>query len=251
MLLQQKCYCEGAFALAIHAGNLIDAQAQDSDPQKRREATLKLELLTPVIKAWSGEWCTKANDLAIQVLGGYGYTRDYPVEQYYRDNRLNPIHEGSNGIQGIDLLGRKAMMESGAALKLMLAEMHATATKAGLVAGLEDYASTLRETANSIADTTGVLAACMADGRVRLGLANASLYLTMVGHGLVAWVWLKQAMIAARAMPAASASDRDFYEGKLAACRFFFRYELPLAGQYARLLQSLDDTTLAMKPGQF
>ena len=251
MLLQQKCYCEGAFALAIHAGNLIDVQAQDSDPQKRREATLKLELLTPVIKAWSGEWCTKANDLAIQVLGGYGYTRDYPVEQHYRDNRLNPIHEGSNGIQGIDLLGRKAMMENGAALKLMLAEMHATATEAGLVAGLEHYASNLRETANAIADTTGVLAACMAEGRVRLGLANASLYLTMVGHGLVAWVWLKQAIIAAQAMPAASASDRDFYEGKLAACRFFFRYELPLAGQYAQLLQSLDDTTLAMQPGQF
>ncbi len=251
MLLQQKCYCEGAFALAIHAGNLIDVQAQDTDPQKRREAMLKLELLTPVIKAWSGEWCTKANDLAIQVLGGYGYTRDYPVEQFYRDNRLNPIHEGSNGIQGIDLLGRKAMMENGAALKLMLAEMQATASEAGLVAGLGTHASMLRETADAIAVTTGVLSACMADGRVRLGLANASLYLTMVGHGLIAWVWLKQAIIAARAMPAASASDRDFYAGKLAACQFFFRYELPLAGQTARLLQTLDDTTLAMQPAQF
>jgi len=251
MLLQQKCYCEGAFALAIHAGNLIDMQAQDDDPQKRREATLKLELLTPVIKAWSGEWCTKANDLAIQVLGGYGYTRDYPVEQNYRDNRLNPIHEGSNGIQGIDLLGRKAMMENGAALKLMLAEMHATAAEAGLVTGLESHASTLRETADMIADTTRVLSACIADGRVRLGLANASLYLTMVGHGLIAWVWLKQALVAARAMPTASAGDHDFYAGKLAACQFFFRYELPLAGQHARLLQSLDDTTLAMQPAQF
>ena len=251
MLLQQKCYCEGAFALAIYAGNLIDLQAQSADAQQRREAMLKLELLTPVIKAWAGEWCTKANDLAIQVLGGYGYTRDYPVEQYYRDNRLNPIHEGSNGIQGIDLLGRKALMDNGAALQAMLAELRATAVEAELIDGLAMFASALQQTASTIADTTRVLAACMADGRVRLGLANASLYLTLVGHGLVAWVWLKQAVIAARAIDAATAGDRDFYEGKLAACRFFFRYELPLVEQYAHLLQSLDDTTLAMKPEYF
>jgi butyryl-CoA dehydrogenase len=247
MLLQQKTYCEGAFALAIHCGNLIDAQANAAEPAQRRAATLKLDFLTPVIKAWSGEWCTKANDLAIQVLGGYGYTRDYPVEQYYRDNRLNPIHEGSNGIQGIDLLGRKALMEGGAALQSVLAELRATAEEAGAVAGLESVARALLRTADTIEKTTRVLSACMADGRVRLGLANASLYLTLVGHGLIAWVWLKQALVAARALEHASASDRDFYQGKLAACRYFFRYELPLVDAYANLLQKLDDTTLEMQ----
>ncbi len=142
-------------------------------------------------------------------------------------------------------------MENGAALKLMLAEMHATATEAGLVEGLRRLLQHCA-TQPTIAQTTGVLSACMADGRVRLGLANASLYLTMVGHGLIAWVWLKQALIAARALPdAAAPGDRGFYAGKLAACQYFFRYELPLAGQYARLLQSLDDTTLAMQPAQF
>ncbi|MFA6984701.1 MAG: acyl-CoA dehydrogenase [Arenimonas sp.] len=251
MLLQQKCYCEGAFALAIYAGNLVDTQAQDADVRARRDAMLKLELLTPVIKAWSGEWCTKANDLAIQVLGGYGYTRDYPVEQYFRDNRLNPIHEGSNGIQGIDLLGRKVLMENGAALQAMLAELRATAAEAAPLAGLVEFAAALQLTANTIHDTTRALTDCIADGRVRLGLANASLYLTLVGHGLIAWVWLKQAVIAARAIDAATAGDRDFYQGKLAACQYFFRYELPLANAHAQLLSNLDNTTLEFNPDYF
>ena len=251
MLLQQKCYCEGAFALAIHAGNLIDMQAQAADPQLRKLATLKLEFLTPVIKSWSGEWCTRANDLAIQVLGGYGYSRDYPVEQYYRDNRLNPIHEGSNGIQGIDLLGRKAMMDEGAALQAVLADVHATADEAESIAGLEEFSSALRQAARSIAETTRTLAACMAEGRVRISLANASLYLTLVGHGLIAWVWLKQAIVARRLLDATAASDADFYGGKLAACQFFFRYELPSVQHHAQLLQALDDTTLAITPDNF
>ena len=254
MLLQQKSYCEGAFALAIYAGNLIDVQAQATDPEERRAATLKLDLLTPVLKAWSAEWCTKANDLAIQVLGGYGYTRDYPVEQYYRDNRLNPIHEGSNGIQGIDLLGRKAMMEGGAALEAMLAEVRATAAEAQPIAGLGEFAASLQQVATDIEATTQSLAACMAGGQARLALANASHYLTAVGHGLVAWVWLRQAVLAAQALagPAVpSAADRDFYDGKLSACRYFFRYELPLAGHYLRLLLERDDTTLAARPECF
>jgi alkylation response protein AidB-like acyl-CoA dehydrogenase len=251
MLLQQKSYCEGAFALAIYAGNLIDAQGQSPDAAVRREAMLKLELLTPVLKAWTAEWCTKSNDMAIQVLGGYGYTRDYPVEQFYRDNRLNPIHEGSNGIQGIDLLGRKVMMENGAALTAMLAELRATAADAATLSGLERHAQALTNAADTIADTTRVLSACIASGQVRLGLANASLYLTMVGHGLIAWVWLRQALLSVRAIDGASATDRDFYEGKLAACRYFFHYELPLIEAHASLLKNLDDTTLAMKPEFF
>ena len=251
MLLQQKCWCEGAFALAVYAGNLIDAQGQSADSTVRSEAALKLELLTPVLKSWSAEWCTRANDLAIQVLGGYGYTREYPVEQYYRDNRLNPIHEGSNGIQAIDLLGRKAMMGSGAALQAMLGELRATATDASAVAGLQEFSGGLMKAVATIEETTQVLAARMAQGEVRLALANASLYLTLVGHAFVAWIWLKQAMTASRALEGSSAEDADFYQGKLAACRYFFRYELPMVQSNARLLQDLDDTTLAMRPNSF
>jgi butyryl-CoA dehydrogenase len=251
MLLQQKCYVEGAFALALYGGTLIDAQMASESADIRRSAALKLELLTPVIKAWSGEWCTKANDLAIQVLGGYGYTREYPVEQYWRDNRLNPIHEGANGIQAIDLLGRKAMMANGAALAAMLDELRATIADAETVPVLAEFAGALASTADTIEQTTRALSNCMHAGRVRLGLANASDYMTLVGHAFIAWIWLKQALVAARALPDAPGHDREFYQGKLAACRYFFRHELPIVEPLAQLLQRLDDTTLSMSPDQF
>ena len=247
MLLQQKAYTEGALGLAMYAATLVDVQAQDPDANRRHEAHLLLELLTPVIKAWSADWCLKANDLAIQVLGGYGYTREYPVEQYWRDNRLNPIHEGANGIQGLDLLGRKAMMEGGAALKLLLREVAATASAAGSVPALTEHAIALSHCAASVAKTTGVLGAAMARGEVRLALSNASRYLGLVGHLAIAWSWLRQALVAARATPATPA-EADFYAGKLAACRWFFVHELPATELDARLLAALDATALDTRP---
>ena len=250
MLLQQKCYVEGAFALAIHCGTLIDAQTGSEDAESRRVATLKLELLTPVIKAWSAEWCTRANDLAIQVLGGYGYSREFPLEQFWRDNRLNPIHEGSNGIQAIDLLGRKALMENGAALAAVLNEVRATIAEAEAFPSLAEFSDALANGIAMIERTTHVLAECLNSGRVRLGLANASHYLTLLGHTLIAWVWLKQAVISERALPTAGDQDLEFYRGKIAACRFFFRHELPLVQPLARLLQDLDDSALATTPDQ-
>ena len=247
MLLQQKAYTEGALGLALYAATLVDVQAQDADPDRRRDANLLLELLTPVIKAWSADWCLKANDLAIQVLGGYGYTREYPVEQYWRDNRLNPIHEGANGIQGLDLLGRKVMMDGGAALKGLLREIAATASAAGRVPALTEHAIALSHCAATVAKTTGALGAAMARGEVRLALSNASRYLGLVGHLAIAWSWLRQALVATQATPATPA-DADFYAGKLAACRYFFLHELPSTEFDARLLAALDATVLDTRP---
>jgi butyryl-CoA dehydrogenase len=132
MLLLQKCWVEGALALGFHASMLVDME-HEGDETLRRESELLLDILTPIVKAWGSEYALKANDLAIQVLGGYGFTREYPVEQCYRDNRINPIHEGTNGIQALDLLGRKAMMHNGAALKLLLQRIGATCAEAAAV----------------------------------------------------------------------------------------------------------------------
>jgi butyryl-CoA dehydrogenase len=118
MLLAQKSYCEGALALELYCARLVDELHTGDDAAKARSHLL-LEVLTPIAKSWPSEWCLEANSLAIQVLGGYGYTRDYPVEQYWRDNRLNMIHEGTHGIQALDLLGRKVVMGEGAGLKLL------------------------------------------------------------------------------------------------------------------------------------
>ncbi len=117
-----------------------------STPARRdaaQQATLLLEVLTPIVKSWPSEWCLEANSLAIQVHGGYGYTRDFAVEQYWRDNRLNMIHEGTHGIQAQDLLGRKVVMDGGAGLKLLAARMQATIERAARREGLAPHAQAL------------------------------------------------------------------------------------------------------------
>ncbi|HNV83551.1 MAG TPA: acyl-CoA dehydrogenase, partial [Arenimonas sp.] len=187
----------------------------------------------------------KANDLAIQILGGYGYTREYPVEQFYRDNRLNPIHEGANGIQALDLLGRKVLLENGAALALMQKQIEADIAKAKEFQNLKSHADDLAEALMLVGKTTQVLVMQMQAGNIRLSLANAAYYLNMMGHVSIAWMWLKQAVVANECLEKTEA-EKEFHHGKLQTCRFFFTYELPQIKTQAALLQKMDDTTLSM-----
>ncbi len=135
MLLAQKSYAEGALALNLYCSRLVDDVASLDDPAGVAEAEKLLGVLTPIAKSWPSQWCLAANDLAIQVLGGAGYTRDFDLELHYRDNRLNPIHEGTHGIQGMDLLGRKVLLDGGAGLGVLLGRMQATATRADAMGG--------------------------------------------------------------------------------------------------------------------
>jgi hypothetical protein len=178
------------------------------------------------------------------VLGGYGYTRDYPVERHYRDNRLNAIHEGTNGIQGLDLLGRKVTMKNGAALRLLMGQIQQTIKATASDATLAEFSAALAKATEAAAATTQALAMSAMQGKVDLFLANAHLYLEMLGHIVVAWMWLQQAQHAQAARTTATIADQDFYEGKRIACQYFFRYELPKAHRNADLLAKLDDTCL-------
>jgi alkylation response protein AidB-like acyl-CoA dehydrogenase len=251
MLLQQKCYVEGAQVLALYAASLVD-RAHDPDATVRRDSALLLELLTPIVKAWSSDWCLKANEIAVQILGGYGYTREYPVEQNYRDNRINPIHEGTNGIQALDLLGRKAMMQGGAALQLLLARIDATAAEAQASPALQALGRQLQDGAVLAAATTRSAGARMQAGEVRGVLANAQHYMTLLGHLSIAWTWLWQALASERALAAGAQGDgAAFHQGKLQACRFFFATELPLIEHAARLVAEVDDSALNMRPHWF
>lgn len=133
MLLAQKAYVEGALALGLYCSWLVDEHDTVEDAATAAEARLLLDVLTPIAKSWPSQWCLEANNLAIQVHGGYGYTRDYDVEQHYRDNRLNPIHEGTHGIQGLDLLGRKVTMHDGVGLTLLGSKVAATIERSRLL----------------------------------------------------------------------------------------------------------------------
>ncbi len=250
MLLAQKSWVEGGLALVLYCAWLADHERCSTDPAERSRLTALLEILTPIAKSWPSEYCLEANKLAIQVHGGYGYSRDFPVERLYRDNRLNHIHEGTHGIHGLDLLGRKVPMQDGAALKDLFARMLETIAAARAVPELLDHADALEAALGDIGATTRLLVDAMA-GDPERALANATLYLDSLGHAVVAWRWLAQAQVAIAALPGAAAAAKDFYLGKLAACRFFFRHELPRIGPTLALLRSLDDTALTIPDGGF
>ncbi|GAB2818005.1 acyl-CoA dehydrogenase [Streptomyces daliensis] len=239
MLLAQKSYVEGALALLLYCSRLVDEQQTAESEEARARAGLLLDVLTPIAKSWPSQWCLEANSLAIQVHGGYGYTREYDVEQHYRDNRLNPIHEGTHGIQALDLLGRKAVMNGGAGLAALGEAIGETLERAREAGG---EAATLGDALRAAWErATTVTAELWATGDPETALANASVYLEAVGHTVVAWIWLGQFL-------ATGDGDDAFHQGKRQAARYFFRHELPRTGPQFDLLASLDLTTLETDP---
>jgi butyryl-CoA dehydrogenase len=249
MLLAQKAVVEGAMALCGYCAYLVDLQKTAPDETVRAQAGSLLDLLTPVAKSWPSEHCLEANKHAIQVLGGYGYARDYPVERFYRDNRLNPIHEGTLGIQGLDLLGRKVRLDGGSALDLLSSKIAETVERAHACPGLQQEAGQLTAALETLRQATAAAVSC---DDMKLGLANATLYLDAFGHVVIAWMWLWQGLTASTALAAgASSADERFYRGKLASCRYFFRYELPKVDATFALVGSLDDTCASFDPEDF
>ncbi|MCH9694073.1 MAG: acyl-CoA dehydrogenase [Gammaproteobacteria bacterium] len=245
LLLSQKASVEGSQALVFYCCVLVDRLKIEADAGEKQRLHLLLEILTPIVKSWPSEFCLEANKMAIQVLGGYGYTRDYPVERFYRDNRLNPIHEGAHGIHGIDLLGRKVAMYGGEALNILLEEIRQTIALAG-----DDFVAEKKALDDALNTLQVATVAALSCNDVTQRLANATLFLDACGHIVIAWLWLQQAS-AASAKGSGLATDDDFYTGKITAARYFFRYELPKAIPMLELVASLDRTTLDMGIGEF
>jgi len=245
MLLAQKAYAEGALALVLFCARLVD-EATHADDDCRSEAESLLGLLTPVAKAWPSQFGLAANDLAIQIHGGFGYSRDFDVEQIYRDNRLNPIHEGTNGIQAIDLLGRKIVRDPGA-MNHLERRVLVTIAKARAVAELTDLPTALDEVWRAVVHV--VRRVSDEPDRVR-ALANASRFLVAFGHVVVAWIWLDQTVTAC-GLPSGDPSTAAFRAGKIRTCRYFFRCELPTVFHQLRLVETFDETAAAMPIAEF
>jgi alkylation response protein AidB-like acyl-CoA dehydrogenase len=240
MLLAQKSYVEGGLALILYCAHLFDQS--EADPANREKYLLLLDTLTPIAKSWPSQWCVNANDLAIQIHGGYGYTREYDVEQHYRDNRLNAIHEGTHGIQALDLLGRKVILNGGAGL-MAIAEAMTTTISEAQSRGDEaaSFAAELQRAIERIGEVTATVWMPMdPEG----ALANATAYLEATGHAVMAWLWLEQFLAAGDQVGA-------FYEGKRQTTRYFFAYELPKIYAQLDLVAAMDRTTLEMQPDWF
>ncbi len=241
MLLAQKSYCEGALALLLYCAKLVDEQ-HTADADAADEARLLLEVLTPIAKSWPSENCLEANSLAIQIHGGYGYTRDFPVEQYWRDNRLNMIHEGTHGIQAMDLLGRKVLMEGGRGLKLLAGRINATIEQALQRPDLAAHANAL---AQVLARVGGVTKTAWATGDASAALANAVPYMQAFGHMVLAWTWL-DISLKADAIESEAASA-----GVAGATTYFFHYELPKAEPWLRVVEQRDMTCASLPEHAF
>ena len=247
MLLTQKAYVEGAFDLGLYAARLFDDAQTGETEQIRLQAHELLDLLTPIVKSWPSEFCLKANELAIQILGGHGYTREYPVEQHYRDNRLNPIHEGTHGIQSLDLLGRKLAQNGGAGLKQLVRLIADTTQRASAHSQLDHLRQPLEQLVTALQGVTVGLLTDLAQGKVNVALANSALYLKAFGHTVIGWRWLEQAIRAEEGLSRGNAADLDFYKGKLQAARYFLTWEVPACHHELAILQARDDVCLSMQ----
>lgn len=249
MLLHQKAIVEGALCLVLECARLVDDEETAPTEAERTRARLLLEVLTPIAKTWPSVAGQDAISNAMQILGGYGYAREYDIEQLYRANRLNQIHEGTNGIQSLDLLGRKVTMEKGAAYRALAERMLATAAEAETA--LPAHTAALRAAVSELSATTMALTKAMATDPAR-ALANANLYLDCASRTVVAWLWLWQALVATRALAASPAdADRSFYDGKLRAARYWFAWELPQTGPQHDLLRALESTPFEMTDEAF
>lgn len=239
MLLKAKSYVEGSLALCLYAARLIDeAKSPNTDAA---EAQTLVDLLTPIVKAWPSDYALEANSIAIQVHGGAGYTRDFPVERLWRENRINAIHEGTNGIQSIDLLGRKLLADGGRAFGILKARVDATLAAARSDAGLSPLADVLAQRWLRFAPAIAI-AGKTAQTDPELALANAYLLLDALGHAVVAWLWLDQAVCASAVLRDGKpdATEQKLLQGKLAAAEYFIRWELPVKDSLLERFAAVD-----------
>ena len=250
MLLEALANVDGALALILECGRLVDDEETAPTTDERQQASALLDVLTPLAKTFPALGCQIAISNAMQVMGGYGYAREYPIEQLYRDNRLNQIHEGTNGIQSLDLLGRKVVQQGGASFKALVARIRVTLAQAAQTP-LAPHADQLGTALGQWAECTQVLGMAMGKDP-NLALANANVYMDVSNRVVIAWLWLRMAIVAQAKLPAAATDEeRDFLQGKLAAARYWFAFELPRIGPDIALLSRLDATTLEADPSWF
>ncbi len=246
MLLFQRAVSEGSLSLILQCGMYEDILARDPS---QTDCHLLLELLTPVAKTYPSEMGILSTSTAIQCFGGYGYCDDFPVEQHFRDMRIHTIHEGTTGIQAMDLLGRKLTMENGRTLILLKQEME---DAIGSARNHPELAKMVQEMGNAMGmlekTSLGLGGVAMEKGPEAY-LADASLFLEMFGIMVIGWQWLTMAdaaLVELAKLEKEGSKKKDilFYKGKVHVAHYFFAYELPKMEGLANTLEHSGQMTL-------
>jgi len=243
MLLFQKSVVEGGLSILLETSKYFDLSEASDDPEEKANAHLLVELLTPIAKTFPCEYGVKSISDSVQCFGGYGFTEDFPVEQYYRDIRITPIYEGTTGIQSQDLLGRKVMLAGGNPMQLLAAEIGKTIAAANDYPALQKYGTLLTESTRQLTEVTKHLLGIAGTGDIERFLSDATLYMELFSLNVVAWQWLKQGVVAQQKL-LASANDVDFYESKIHTMKYFFHYELPKTQGFATRLTDTEVLTI-------
>jgi alkylation response protein AidB-like acyl-CoA dehydrogenase len=223
MLLAQKAFVEAALSLEIQCSMYEDLR-RVTTPEEKERYTLLLDLLTPVAKSYPSETGCLSTSWALQCLGGYGYTTDFPLEQYYREVRIHPIHEGATGIHGLDLLGRKVLMKHGQATLLLMQEVMKEIAKAKQNTSTSAAAETMEQHLQTLQNTTMRLMGIAQKEGPEAFLADATLFLELFGIMVMGWQWLKIANVAVQNLQ--ERPDDSFLSGKITCLNYFFEYEM-------------------------
>lgn len=229
LLLAQKAFYEGALCFNLQCHQYLDLEHVSTDPTEKQAYNDLLELLTPVAKTYGAENGFLAVSQAIQVLGGYGYTEDFPLEQLLRDARIFSLYEGTTGIQALAVLGRQIPRNGGRVVDLWLSKVRPDIEAAKAVASLQKEALQLEKVVQHWEKVTQHLLVLAAKDDPEPFIADATLYIEYFGILNVAWQWLRMGAVAQKALSEkqVAGEEAQFYHSKIHTMRFFFAYELP------------------------
>jgi butyryl-CoA dehydrogenase len=245
MLLFQKAVVEGSVDLLLQCSLYEDISKISEDPAEKERAHLLTELLTPIAKSFPSEYGNESVSIGMQVLGGAGYCDDFPLEQIFRDIRVNSIYEGTTTIHGLDLLGRKMMMKGGKPVQLLMEEVQATIGLAMANETTKPLAEALTKSLGGMQQVMGHLMGLAKTEDPKVFLADATIFLDYFSLHVIGWLWLRQALVAAKALPTADGTDEEnFYKSKVQTARFYFSYMFPKVSMHKRTLLTTERITL-------
>lgn len=246
MLMLQKVVAEGSLSLILLSSKYHDLSQTHTDPEEREKYSYLLEMLTPIAKTYPSEMGLLSVSNGLQVLGGYGFCSDFILQQYYRDIRIFSIYEGTTGIQSLDLLGRKMTMNNGKGVKLLSDEIMNSIQDASKFEDLKPYAQKLGETLKLTQEVLQFLMQFAKKGDYERFLSDATVFMEFFGNIVVGWLWLEIAVKSQNAMVLSDTKySSAFYESKISAMKFYFKYEIPKTKALAEVLMDKHVLTTA------